>query len=78
MTVDIMNFCLNTPFKCFEYMKLKHSELSRDVIAQYRLENKATPEGGMYVEIHKRIYGSPQGDLFAQEMLEKCLHEKWY
>ena len=78
MTVDIKNFYLNTPLKRYEYLKLRLNKLPEDVIKQYKLKDKATPEGYIYVEVRKGMYGLPQAGLLAQELLEKRLNEKGY
>ena len=57
MTVDIKNFYLNTPVKQFKYLKLRLSNLPENVIEHYGLKSKATPEGFVYVEVSKGMYG---------------------
>ena len=47
--MDIKNFYLNTPLKRYEYLKLRLNKLPEDVIKQYNLKNKATPEGYIYI-----------------------------
>ena len=54
------NFYLNTPLKRYEYLKLRLNKLPEDVINQYKLKDKATPEGYIYVEVRKGMYGLPQ------------------
>ena len=45
MTMDIKDFYLNTPMARFEYMHLRSANMPEDVIAQYNLREKATPDG---------------------------------
>jgi hypothetical protein len=60
MTIDIKDFYLNTPMMRYEYMRLKLSELPPDFIEEYKLNNKATKDGYVYLEIRGGIYGLPQ------------------
>ena len=59
MTMDIKDFYLNTPMARYEYMRLRLSDMPEDVIAHYRLNEIATPEGYIYCEIQKGMYGLP-------------------
>ena len=52
--------------------------MPKDVIAHYKLNNIATPEGYIYCEIQKRMYGLPQAGIIAQQLLEKCLKAHGY
>ena len=45
MTIDIKYFYLNTPVPCFEYMRLKLTDLPNDFMQQYNLASKVTKEG---------------------------------
>ena len=72
------NVSLITPLRRYEHRKLRLNELPEDVIEQYKLKDKATPEGYIYVEVRKGMYGLPQAGLLAQELLEKQLNEKGY
>ena len=44
-TVEIKNFHLDTPLPRYEYLRLKISDMSDNVIKAYRLDKKATEEG---------------------------------
>jgi hypothetical protein len=66
MTMDIKDFYLNTPMARFEYMQLRLSDMHKDVIAHYKLNKIATPEGYIYCEIQKGMYGLPQAGIIAQ------------
>ena len=78
MTIDIKNFYLKTPLKRYEYFRLRIADLPDDVIEQYKLREKATKEGFVYVEIQRGIYGMPHSGLIAQELLEKRLEKHGY
>jgi hypothetical protein len=44
-TMDIKNFYLCMPMTRYEYIRLKLSNMPKDVIAHYHLLNIATPDG---------------------------------
>ena len=71
MTIDISNFYLNTPMTRYEYLKLKLCNIPYKIIQLYNLHKKATPDGSIYVEIRKGIYGLPQVGLIANNRPEK-------
>ncbi|KAL7483745.1 hypothetical protein ACHAW6_009387 [Cyclotella cf. meneghiniana] len=78
MTEDINFFYLNTLFKRFEYLKLRLTNLKEDVSAYYKLQEKTTPDGFVYFEVRKGMYGLPQAGLLVQEWLEKRLNENGF
>ena len=64
MTIDIANFYLATPMERYEYIKLKLSALPAEIIKEYNLLRIATPDGSVYVEVRKGMYGlSKAGNL---------------
>jgi hypothetical protein len=71
MTMDIKDFYLDTPMICFEYMRLRIAGMPEDVIAHYNLRKKATPNGYVYCEIQKGMYGLPQAGIITQLLLEE-------
>ena len=74
MSINISNFYLNTPLPQYEYMKLNLTDIPQKVIDEYKLAQKATKEGYVYIEVSKGIYGLPQVRLVAQQLLEKQLN----
>ena len=62
----------------FEYMRLKLSNLPDDVVHHYKLANKVTKDGYVYVEIRRGMYGLPQAGLTAQKLLEQRLNKEGY
>ena len=62
----------------YEYMQLRLSDMPNDVIAQYKLNKIATPEGFIYCKIQKGMYGLPQAGIIAQQLLEKRLEKDGY
>jgi hypothetical protein len=78
MSIDISNFYLNTPMERYEYLKMKYDNFPPDVIAHYKLHDKVTPDGYIYVEARKGVYGLPQAGILAQKLLEERLAKKGY
>jgi hypothetical protein len=52
--------------------------MPEDVIAHYNLNKIATPEGYIYCEIQKGMYGLPQAGIIAQQLLEERLQIDGY
>ena len=78
MSIDIKNFYLATPMKRYEYIKLKLATLPDEIIQEYKLKDIATPDGAVYVEVRKGMYGLPQAGILANELLEKRLNKHGY
>jgi hypothetical protein len=78
MTMDIKDFYLNTPMARYEYMRLRLSDMPEYVIAHYKLNEIATPEGYIYCEIQKGMYGLPQAGIISQQLLEERLQKDGY
>jgi hypothetical protein len=76
--MDIKDFYLRTPMKRPEYMQLKITDIPEEIIEQYKLKSSATPDGYIYCEITRGMYGLPQAAIIAQELLEKQLAEYGY
>ncbi len=78
MTMDIKDFYLNTPMARYEYMQLKILDMPNNVIEHNKLCNIATPDGHIYCEIQKGMYGLPQAGIIAQELLADRLKQHEY
>jgi len=78
MTMDIKDFYLNTPMARYEYMHLRITDMPEDFIEHYNLRDKATPNGYVYCEIQKGMYGLPQAGIIAQQLLEERLKKHGY
>jgi len=52
--------------------------MPEDVIAHYKLNKIATPEGYICCKIQKGIYGLPQARIIAQQLLEERLEKDGY
>eukprot|EP00804_Cyclotella_cryptica_P029881 CCRYP_010796-RA/>CCRYP_010796-RA protein AED:0.45 eAED:0.45 QI:0/0/0/1/1/1/2/0/138 len=49
MTMDISNFYLMTPLPRPEYLRLKLSDIPKEIIEEYHLQDIAEPDGTIYV-----------------------------
>jgi hypothetical protein len=78
MTTDIKDFYLNTPMARYKYMQLRIADMREDVIKHYNLREKATPNGYIYCEIQKGIYGLSQAGIIAQQLLKEHLQKHGY
>ena len=70
MTLDISNFYLMTPLKRPEYMRMKLADIPQEIIDEYNLKDKATPDGSIYIVATKGMYGLPQVGLLTNELLK--------
>jgi len=78
MTMDISNFYLNTPMSRPEYIRIRLSDIPDEIIKEYKLNEKVTPNGSIYIQVNKGMYGLPQSGLMANVLLEKRLNKKGY
>ncbi len=78
MTMDIKDFDLNTQMARYKYMQLRIADMLDDVIEHYNLIDKATPNGYIYCEIQKGMYGLQQAGIIAQQLLEERLQKQGY
>jgi hypothetical protein len=78
MTMDISNFYLMTPLKRPEFIRMKISDTPKEIIIEYKLRDKVTPDGSIYIVANKGMYGLPQAGLLANELLEKRLNTHGY
>jgi hypothetical protein len=71
MTMDISNSYLMTPLHQPEFIQMKLSDILDKVIEEYKLREKATPDGIIYIRAKRGMYGLPQSGLLANKLLEK-------
>jgi hypothetical protein len=50
---------------------LRITDIPDEIVQEYKLKDKVTAEGYIYLEVRKGMYGLPQAGLLAQELLEK-------
>ena len=70
MTMDISNFYLMTPLLHPEYICIKLSNLPDEIITQYKLKDKTTHKGMVFIAVTRGIYGFPQAGLLANKLLK--------
>ena len=78
MTMDISNFYLMTPLHRPEFIQMKLIDIPDEVIEEYKLREKATKNGSIYIRAKQGMYGLPQSGLLANELLEKRLNKHGY
>jgi hypothetical protein len=78
MTMDISNFYLMTPLHRPEFIRMKLSDIPAEVIEEYKLREKATKNGSIYIRAKQGMYGLPQSGLLANELLAKRLNKHGY
>ena len=75
---DISNFYLLTPLTRPEYAKVRLSDIPDEVIEEYNLREKATPDGWVYLKVTKGMYGLPQAGSLGHDLLESRLNKEGY
>ena len=54
---DINNFYLKMPLKRYEYVRFKLNDIPDEIIEEYKLHEKAMPDGCVYLGVLKGMYG---------------------
>ncbi len=78
MTMDISNFYLMTPLHHPEFIHVKLTDIPNEVIEEYKLREKATKNGSVYIKAKRGLYGLPQSGLLANKLLVKRLNKHGY
>ncbi len=73
MTIDIKDFYLMTPMKCYKYFCMKINLFPQDIIDEYNLHEKVDADGKVYCKVRSGMYGLPQAEILAQQLLEERL-----
>ena len=76
--LDLKNFYLNNILKRFEYARIPYRLIPMEIIIQYKLDELVTPDGYVYFEVRKGMYGLPQAGLIAYEGLKEHLDPHGY
>jgi hypothetical protein len=63
MTMDISNFNLMTPLHRAEFIQIKLNDIPDEVIREYKLREKATKNGSIYIRAKRGMYSLPQAGL---------------
>ncbi len=56
---EFTNFCLMAPLKRSENARIKLADIQEEVIEEYKLTEKATPDGWVYIKVGKGMYRLP-------------------
>ncbi len=78
MTMDIFNFYLMTLLHRAKFIWIKLSDILDEVINEYKLRDKATKNGSIYIRAKHGMYSLPQAELLANKLLEKRLNKHGY
>ncbi len=78
MTLDVKNFYLITAMVKYKYVHIKIEDIPEEIIVEYKLHNKVSSDGHVYVEIQKGVYSLPQAGILVQALLEKRLSGHGY
>jgi hypothetical protein len=65
-------FYLGTPMESFEYMRIPIKLIPQEIIAQYNLFPLVS-DGHVYIKVKKGMYGLPQADIIANQLLSHRL-----
>jgi hypothetical protein len=78
MTMDILTFYLMTPLHRAEFIQIKFSDIPDEVANKYKLREKATKNGSIYIRAKRGMYGLLLAGLLANELLKKRLKKHGY
>jgi hypothetical protein len=78
MTMDISNFYLMTPLHRAKFIQIKISDIPDEVTREYKLREKATKNGSIYIRAKRGMYSLPQAGLLSNKLLEKRLNKHGY
>ncbi|KAL7475793.1 hypothetical protein ACHAW6_001695 [Cyclotella cf. meneghiniana] len=67
-----------TPLKQHEFANIKLSNIPEQIIQEYQLDAKSTPNGWAYIQCTHGMYSPPQTGSLGHDLLEKCLHIAGY
>eukprot|EP00957_Ditylum_brightwellii_P036207 2743311-Ditylum_brightwellii.AAC.1 len=57
----------------YEYMRIAYNLLPQEIIDAYNLDDIKTPDGWIYIEFRKSMYGLPQARILANKLLTQHL-----
>ena len=77
MMMDIKDFYLGTPLKCYEYIHLRYDIIPDEIKDQYHLQ-AFKHNGYVYFEVRQGMYGLPQAGNIVYDQLMKHLEPYGY
>ena len=78
MSLDLKDYFLATPMERPEYMKVLLKYFPTDIQVKYKLHEKVTPTGYIYIKINKGMYGLKQAAILAYNHLKTNLQNDGY
>jgi hypothetical protein len=72
MTMDISNFYLMTPLHHAKFIQIKISDIPNEVIREYKIREKATKSGSIYIRAKRGMYGLPQAEHWPTNSLKNA------
>ncbi|KAL7474392.1 hypothetical protein ACHAW6_000367 [Cyclotella cf. meneghiniana] len=67
-----------TPLKRLEYVRVKLSDILEEIIQEYNLCDKATPDDWVYTRVVQGMYGLPQARSNSHDELQERLNKEGY
>ena len=67
-----------TPLEQPEYVCIKLSDIHEEITKEYNLQEKASADRSVYIEITKGIHELPQDGFLANKFHEKCFNPHGY
>ena len=61
-----------------KYVKVNYKHFPEDILQRYKLHNKVTASGHIYIEIKKGMYGLKQAAILAYNNLKKNMKQYRY
>jgi hypothetical protein len=78
MTMDMSNFYIMTPLDHAEFIQNKLSDIPDEVVDKYKLREKVTKNGSIYIRAKCSMYCLPQAGLLTIKLLKKRLNKHRY
>ena len=75
---DLMNMYLDTNIKDYDNLRFHTYQTSEEFIQEYNLQQYVTPNGWVFLEIRKGMYGLPQASVLAHAKLKSVLAPHGY
>ena len=66
------------PFKGPKYIRIRIKKIHEEIITAYKLRDKTEGNGLVYIVANRGMYGLPQSELLANELLENRLNKRGY
>ena len=73
MCVDIKNFYLGNNMDYYQYLRVSINIIPTEIVIEYNLKNYVEPDGYVYFEIRKGMYGLKEAGIIAFNNLVKNL-----